>query len=332
MPDAVLLIATGRTVLRVDPRAGSVEGVDGLEKVLPTSLAADPSSPGIAWCGTTRGGVFRSADAGVTWQPSGLAGTHITALSASPCEPKVVWAGTEPSAIWRSPDGGARWEPTTDLLALPSSPEWSFPPKPETHHVRWIACHPSEPGRLWAAIEAGALIRTNDGGASWVDRVPGGPYDTHELSIHPDRPQFLRAAAGDGFFESVDGGERWTEPREGLEVGYFRSVAIDPGDPELVLASAATRPRSAYVAGHADGRLYRRIGADAWVRVTEGWPDPPSTIAPLIRAGSEPGELWASDERGVHRSGDGGRSWERIAAFPDPVGNLRGMIVLTGGR
>lgn len=35
-----------------------------------------------------------------------------------------------------------------------SSSEWSFPPKPDTHHVRWIACHPLDANRLWVAIEA----------------------------------------------------------------------------------------------------------------------------------------------------------------------------------
>src|SRR5690606_5382525 len=151
-------------------------------------------------------------------------------LAASPTEPDVVWAGTEPSEVWRSRDGGESWARTNPLTALPSSGSWAFPPRPDTHHVRWIACHPREPGRLWVAVEAGALVSTADGGQSWRGRVPGGPYDTHELAVHPDAPETLRVAAGDGYFESFDGGGSWARLRAGLEVGYLRSVAIDPGD------------------------------------------------------------------------------------------------------
>jgi hypothetical protein len=324
--DSTLLVATGSTVLRIVPGSGLVEGVEGLDGQLPTCLTADPSAPGLAFCGTVRGGVFRSSDGGLTWSPAGLSGKHVTSLATSIAEPGVLRAGTEPSEIWVARYGGTTWEPTSSLLNLPSSGRWAFPPRPETHHVRWIACHPKEPGVFWAAIEAGALISTTDGGATWEDRVPGGPRDTHELAIHPGLPDTLRAAAGDGWFESRDGGRSWSRPAEGLEVTYFRSVAIDPADPEVVVASAASRPRSAYVAGYSDGRLYRRQGSGAWLRIAAGWPDPPGTIAPLLTSGSEGNAIWAADERGVHVSSNAGQQWDLVAALPKGVGNLRGLI------
>lgn len=322
-----LLVATGRDVLVVDPVRGAVERARGLDDRRPTCLAVDPHDTGRAWLGTQAGGVLRSQDGGRSWAPAGLAGERIMAIAASPAAPGVVWVGTEPSAVWRSEDGGEGWERTAPLDALPSSGTWAFPPRPETHHVRWIACHPRDPGRLWVAIEAGALIATDDGGRSWRDRVAGGPYDTHELAVHPAAPDILRVAAGDGWYESHDAGVTWASPDRGLDVGYLRSVAIDPGDPDTVVVSAASRPRSAYMAGHSDGRLYRRVGEGPWARVTAGWPDPPSTMAPLLAAGSAPGELWAADERGVHRSEDGGARWGRVAAFEPRPGNLRGVAV-----
>lgn len=323
-----LLVATDSHVYVAEPGRGAMEEGRGLAGLRATCLAADPSRPGVAWCGTDRSGVYRSDDGGATWRPAGLDGRRIAALAASEAEPGVVWAGTEPSRVLRFRAGGDDWEPTADLDTLPSSPTWAFPPRPDTHHVRWIACHPREPGRLWVAIEAGALVSTADGGRSWRDRVPGGPYDTHELAIHPDRPEALRVAAGDGFFESPDGGDTWARPMEGLEVGYLRSVAVDPGDPDVVLVSAASRPRTAYVAGVSDGRVYRREGRGPWWRVRDGWPDSPRTIAPLLRSGLRPGELWAADERGIHRSGDGGRSWSSVATYPAPPNHLRGLVVL----
>lgn len=323
-----ILVATRDRVLALDPEEGTLRSVAGVE-ARPTCLAADGVT-GRAWCGT-EDGVLRSDDRGESWGGAGLAGQEVTALAADPADPGAAWAGTEPSAVYRAGAEAEEWERADGLLALPSSSGWSFPPKPETHHVRWIACHPAEPGRLWVAIEAGALVSTSDGGHTWRDRVPGGPYDTHEIAIHADRPETLRIAAGDGYYESDDGGESWRSPGEGLDVGYLRSVAVDPGTPEVVLVSAASRARSAYASFRADGRLYRRVGEAPWERVTEGWPEEPETIAPLLAAGFDPGELWAADERGVHRSADGGISWERVAAFEATPAWLRGLAVLPNG-
>lgn len=323
-----LLVATRDGVFRLDPEGGALRLTSGLD-ARPTCLAADLDS-GAAWCGTTDG-VYRSQDGGRRWAQAGLEGEEITALAASPAAPGLTWAGTEPSAVYRTEEGGRSWKRAGGLGELPSSSEWAFPPRPETHHVRWIGCHPEDAGRLWVAIEAGALVTTPDGGVTWRDRVPGGPYDTHEVAIHPDRPETLRIAAGDGYFESRDGGESWRSPEEGLEVGYLRSVAVDPGDAEVVLVSAASAAKRAYAAGEADGRLYRREGDGPWHRVTDGWPAEPETIAPLLAAGTGPGELWAADERGVHRSGDKGRSWERAAAFNETPAWLRGLAVLEAG-
>jgi photosystem II stability/assembly factor-like uncharacterized protein len=214
------------------------------------------------------------------------------------------------------------------LEILSSSSEWAFPPRPDTHHVRWIACHPLVRERLWVAIEAGALVSTTDGGRTWRDRVPDGPRDSHQLAIHPQAPHVLRAAAGDGYFESEDAGLTWRSPSAGLEVRYLRSVAIDPGHPERVVVSASSGPHSAYVAGRSDGRLYRRLSGERWERVRVGWPEPPITIAPLLCAGAKAGELWAADEHGVHRSDDGGVSWHRVVTYAASPRHLRGLAVI----
>ena len=319
-----ILVATESTVLVVDANRGTMSPSTGLGD-RPTCITAD-SATGRAWCGTQRGGAYRSDDRGDSWRSIGLEGRRIMSIAASPAQPDLVWVGTEPSEVWRSENGGETWDETDRLETLPSSPEWSFPPKPDTHHVRWIACHPFDAGRLWVAIEAGALVSTFDGGRSWHDRVNGGPWDTHELAIHPDAPTSLRVAAGDGYFESDDGGATWHSPEDGLDVGYLRSVAIDPVRSDVVIVSASSGPRSAYAAGVSGGRLYRRDGSGPWERVKDGWPDPPNTIAPLIAAGKS--ALWAPDERGVHRSNDDGASWSNVARYAATPNNLRGFVVI----
>jgi photosystem II stability/assembly factor-like uncharacterized protein len=323
-----ILVAAPREVLVVEPERGTVAAAEGLEGARPTCLVSDPATPGRAWCGTSDGGLFRSDDGGASWRQAGLRDRHLTAVAVAPAEPGVILVGTEPSDIWRSEDDGGSWRRSDGLDELPSSSEWSFPPRPDTHHVRWIAFHPREAGRLWVAIEAGALVWSSDGGRSWRDRVPGGPRDTHELAIHRDRPDTLRVSAGDGYFESHDGGATWTAPRDGLDVGYLRSVTTDPGDPDTVVVSASSHAHRAYVAGRSDGRLYRRVGGRSWERILNGWPDPPRTIAPLLASGRAAGELWAADERGVHRSMDGGSMWDLVSGFEDPPDHLRGLALV----
>lgn len=326
-----IVVAAAGTVYVVEPGDELARAVDGFPARVPSCLAFDPRPGGPAWCGAEDGGVFRSDDAGASWVRSGLEGERVTSVAIGPADSNIVWVGTEPTEIWRSEDAGESWTKSPRLHDLPSSSDWSFPPRPQTHHARWIAAHPVDPDRIWVAIEAGALVQTTDGGRTWTDRTPGGPRDTHELAVHGSDPERLRAAAGDGYFESSDGGRTWTSPRTGLEVGYLRSVAVCPADPGTVVVSAATHAHAAYVEGRSDGRLFRRVGSGAWERVREGWPDPPDTIAPLLVADPVDQTLLAADERGVHRSTNGGRSWSKVASYPRRVGHLRGLAVLREG-
>ena len=108
----------------------------------------------------------------------------------------------------------------------------------------------------------------------------------------------------------------------------MRSVVIDPEQPEVIVVSGSSGPYSAYVAGRSDGRLYRRLNRERWARVRDGWPEPASTIAPLLCAGAKGGELWAADERGVHCSNDGGVSWRRAVGYEAEPQNLRGLALV----
>jgi photosystem II stability/assembly factor-like uncharacterized protein len=255
--------------------------------------AGGPNAEAGGGAGTMESGEKRAAGAGV--------------------EHGVVYAGAEPSALFRSLDGGASWEECTTLLALPSSSSWSFPPRPETHHIRWIAPDPLVPARLFVAIEAGALVSSTDAGRSWTDRQPGGPYDTHTLIIHPAARDRLYSAAGDGYFESRTGGATWERPDSGLEHRYLWSVAVDPHDPEMVLVSAARGARSAHDAARAESWLYRRTEGEPWRAATEGLPDPAgTTISVLVADPTEVGHFYAANNRGVYHSGDLGESWERL--------------------
>lgn len=270
-------------------------------------LAADVDR---VFVGTDDAGVYRSLDGGAsferTWTDT-AAGT-VPAIALSPQDPDVVWAGTEPSAVYRSADGGDSWHHRDGLTDLPSASQWSFPPRPHTHRVHWIEPDSTEPGRLYVAIEAGALVRSPDGGDTWWDRPEGALRDTHQLATHPGAPGRVYAGGGDGYVESPDRGDSWHHREEGLDHRYVWSVAVDPADPDHVLASSAS---SAYRAHDPDGESYvyaRRDGA--WELAMDGLPGPEGVARPTLTTGPE-GAFYALSNHGLFRSADGCR-WDRL--------------------
>jgi hypothetical protein len=232
----------------------------------------------------------------------------------------VVYAGTEPSALFRSEDGGETWRELKTLKELPSAPTWSFPPRPYTSHVRYIVPDPSAEGRLYVAIEAGALVRSFDGGENWEDHKFLAPIDSHTLAIHSLAPGRIYAAAGDGFFkagtgyaESLDGGESWFRPDEGLRHHYLWGLAIDPVEPDTILVSASVSPERAHIPNNAESRIYRKEGSGAWREVNEGLPEPEGTVAPVLASNTaEPHVFYSLTNKGLYQSSDAGLSWQKL--------------------
>jgi photosystem II stability/assembly factor-like uncharacterized protein len=301
-------LAALRRALLLDDGDGEWELVSGFEDRTIECLAA---GGGRAFCGTYDGGLLRSAD-GHHWEAVDGLPEHVTSVAVDPHDGDRVWVGTEPSRVFVSTDGGRSFEKRPGLTDLPSSEAWSFPPRPHTHHVRWLEPDPNAEGRLYAGIEAGTLVRTDDGGRTWRDRPEGARRDNHTLSTHPDAPGRVYAAAGDGYAESEDAGDTWTYPQSGLTHRYVWGLAVDAGDPETVLVSAADGAHDAHSLP-AESYVYRRRGDDAdagWQRVAD-LPDGDGTLRAVLAAGA-PGEFAALTNRGLYRSTDGGQSFERI--------------------
>jgi hypothetical protein len=168
----------------------------------------------------------------------------------------AVYAGTEPSALYRSRDGGETWEELEALQQIPSKPTWSFPPRPWTSHVRWIAPSPHEPQLLLVGIELGGLMRSTDGGASFADHAPGAQPDVHSLAWHPREPDRAYEAGGGGSAWSRDGGATWERADSGRDRHYTWAVAVDPEDPEHWWVSASTGPYAAHGRGDPQAQIY----------------------------------------------------------------------------
>ena len=316
-------------------------------------VAAHPSAPDRIFVGT-RDGLVRSADGGHSFdrvetrftaeEAGGSAvvstdhgrsdgeGDPVMAVTVSPHDPAVVYAGTEPSRLYRSRDGGDSWTPLEGLAALPSADEWSFPPRPHTHHVRTLAVDPFDPDRLAVGIEAGALVVTPDGGETWRERPSGSRRDNHTLTAHPDREGRLYAAAGDGYAESDDFGDSWHHPQDGLEHRYCWSVVADPGDPDRVMVSSARGPSTAHTASRANSFVYRRVGDEQWERLEgRGLPTGEGVVRTVLATVAEPGVVVAVNNRGLCLTRDFGDSWARVAIdWPEDLETQtpRGLVAL----
>ncbi|MCU4926280.1 hypothetical protein OB905_09835 [Halobacteria archaeon AArc-dxtr1] len=309
LPDR-LLVCTG------DPddtehwnRADRLEG-HRLECVTVSSDA-----PERVFAGTFESGLYRSADGGDTFErlETDFEPNAVTALAISPHDADVVYAGTEPSRVYRSTDGGNSWTHLDGITDLPSEPEWYFPPRPDTHHVRWIEVDPFDPDRLYVGIEAGAFVFSTDGGDTWQERPPGSRRDNHSLATHPDREGLVYTAAGDGFAASEDGGESWERPQKGLDHRYCWSVVPDPGNPDRVLVSSATGASTAHRADSADAYVYCRAGDEPWKRLDGGGlPTGEGVVRAEFVTTDQPAVVYGATNRGLFRSADFGDSWNPL--------------------
>ncbi len=242
---ARMYAATGDAIARLEETDGSWS----VEVSLPGSgaqcLALDPTDPDVVYAGLRDRGVERTTDGGSTWVDCALPADGVFSLAVSVAD-GAVYAGTEPSALYRSSDGGGTWDELDALLQLPSRPTWSFPPRPWTSHVRWIAPSPHDADLLLVGIELGGLMRSTDRGETWQDHRPGAQRDVHSLAWHPHALGRAYEAGGGGAAWSDDGGDMWTPADAGRDRHYTWSVAVDPDDPDLWYVSASTGPFAAH--------------------------------------------------------------------------------------
>jgi hypothetical protein len=251
--------------------------------------------------GTRGDGALLSADDGATWERIDLPEPDVLSVAIGAAD-RALYAGTEPSRVFVARDGGG-WAELEALQDIPSRPTWSFPPRPWTHHVRWIAPDPHHAERLLVGIELGGVMRSDDGGATFSDHRPGAKRDAHELAWHPRAEGRAYQAAGDGAAWSRDGGRTFEAIDAGRDLRYCWSLAIDPDDPERWYVSAASGPMAAHGRDGARGRLYRWHGG--WHALAA-----PDDSMPYALAVAE-GELLVGMADGrVVRSGDRGERFE----------------------
>jgi photosystem II stability/assembly factor-like uncharacterized protein len=303
---AFLCTRDGR-LLRDDDGFDSWSAVPELADREPQCVAVDGSR---VLVGTRGNGVFESADGGSSWARIELPAPDVFSVAISAAD-GAAYAGTEPSRLFVSREEGP-WKELEALQEIPSRPRWSFPPRPWTHHVRWIAPDPKRAERLLVGIELGGVMVTDDGGDTFTDHRAGAKLDAHCLAWHPSAESRAYQAAGDGAAWSRDGGVTWEAADGGRDLPYCWALAVDPDEPERWYLSAASGPGAAHRGADAVGKLYRWSGA---------WQELPLPIDTMPYAlASVGGELLAAMADGqILRSRDEGETWDEPEARIGPI-------------
>ena len=182
-------------------------------------------------------GVVRSVDGGATWEalsPGANGPVDFHQMAASLADPALVWGVQHGVVLQRSGDGGATWEAVG----------------PAPAGVIDLAASPTDPATLYAATEAGLRV-SRDGGASWEAAHPAAaPVSVVEAA--PDG-RILAFVVGEGLLAATEPDLAWQAPGAWAEQGAPLHLAIDPANPDRMVAATT------------DGRLLiSATGGQTW--------------------------------------------------------------------
>ncbi|MCP4593550.1 MAG: hypothetical protein GY842_22665 [bacterium] len=249
------------------------------------TIVIDPVNPDTMYAAGVTGGIWKSTDAGTSWQVTDdfLPNLAVSTIVMDPTNPNVLYAGTGEGffgswathrglGIFKTVDAGGSW----DLLSgtVDDVPAGSF------YYVNKLVISPNNVNRIYAATMTG-VWRSLDAGLSWSivlvnpgawGSPPSGPQTNGcavgctDLVVRSDRnPDELFAAFGssqrDGLYHSNDGGDTWTEYETPAVQGRM-TLAIAPSNNDRIYIVMAQNSTGVY------GKLYSVFrsddGGDVW--------------------------------------------------------------------
>ncbi len=294
-------------------------------------LAGAAGPPPAAGADTTAGAIERALE-GFSFRPIGPAvmGGRIADIAAVDGDTWYVAAAT--GGLWKTSNRGTTWEELFaheavnsigDVAVAPSDPRIVYVGTGEANNRQ------SSP---WGA----GVYRSDDGGRTWVLRGLENTRHVGRIIVHPSDPDTLWvAAAGNlwaaseerGVYRTRDGGDSWQRVLfVDADTGAI-DLAIDPQDPDTLIAAMYQRRRSAccFIGGGPGSGLYRtRDGGDRWEPLTEGLPagDKGRIGVDFFRGDGRIvyAVVEAVEGSGVYRSLDGGSTWQmRSDTNPRPI-------------
>jgi photosystem II stability/assembly factor-like uncharacterized protein len=197
-------------------------------------------------------GVFRTMDAGMTWEKVLYINEKTAAMQVefNPKNPSILYAtmwehqdgpwenadfSGPSSGLFKSEDGGDTWNKLEN--GLPGSEE-------KLGRIG-LGISPSNPDRIYATVAAtkgGGLYRTNDAGANWElisedYRVYGRGGDFAELKVHP-KDQNIVFSGNIASYRSIDGGYTWSSIKGAPGGDDYHRIWINPINPNIMLFAA----------------------------------------------------------------------------------------------
>src|SRR3982075_2244724 len=308
----------------------------------PDRLYASQSS---GWFGQT---IQRSDDGGKNWEPvgnefvyDGVPGTHqwydgtqhpwefarVWHLEPSLKDPDTVYAGVEDAALFRTVDGGLTWHELSGLRQHSSGPSWQ--PGAGGMCLHTVVLDPSNPERIFIAISAAGVFRTEDAGKTWrpINRglksegIPDPNAEVghcvHRLAMHPSRPNVLFMRKHWDVMRTDDAGESWHEISGDLPTDFGFAIDVHAHEPETIYVVPIKSDQHHYPP-EGKLRVYRsRTGGDEWEPLTQGLPQTDcygNVLRDAMAVDSlEPCGLYFGTTGGqVYGSADSGDSWAPI--------------------
>ncbi|WP_447983927.1 WD40/YVTN/BNR-like repeat-containing protein [Nitrospira sp. Nam74] len=248
-------------------------------------------------------------------------------LEPSLTDPDTIYAGVEDAALFRSKDGGQSWQ---ELAGLRDAKGHLWQPGAGGMCLHTIVQDPSHPERLFIAISAAGVFRSDDGGKTWrpVNRGLKSQYElpdpdaevghcVHRIAMHRSRPNVLFMQKHWDVMRSDDAGESWHEVSGNLPTDFGFPIDVHAHEPETIYVIPIKSDSEHYPP---DGKLrvYRsRTGGTEWEALTNGLPQRDCYVnvlrdAMAVDSLDSCGIYFGTTGGQVYASTNAGDSWEPI--------------------
>jgi photosystem II stability/assembly factor-like uncharacterized protein len=252
-----------------------------------TTVTGVPSQPYTFYMGSTGGGVWKTTDAGHTWNnvSDGFFATgSMGAVEVSQSDPNVIYAGTGSSKIRSNVSIGRGLYKSTD-----AGKTWTFLGLRDSGQIATIRVHPSNPDIVYVAAQGNPFVankergvyRSTDGGKTWkqvfflsdtagaadLELQPGNPSVVFAGLWHAQRKPWtiVSGAQEGGIYKSTDGGDTWNKLAGGLPHDLFgrSNVAISAAQPNRIYALIEAKPGSGLYRSEDAGATWSLINSSA---------------------------------------------------------------------